>query len=81
MLGLFPESALPSFNQVNAPAVSFVLKSGDGGTTGGVYVFVIVLTTTFPALSTVNPGLLNPYSASNCFNTTAILTCYLLSTY
>ena len=57
IVGLVPATAVPSFFQVKAPAVSSTLKSGTTAGAGGVYVFVIVRTVTLPAVSTVKPVL------------------------
>ena len=57
IVGLVPATAVPSFFQVKAPAVSSTLKSGTTAGAGGVYVFVIVRTVTLPAVSTEKPVL------------------------
>ena len=57
IVGLVPATAVPSFFQLKAPAVSSTLKSGTTAGAGGVYVFVIVRTVTLPAVSTEKPVL------------------------
>ena len=51
---------------LNAPAFSVTVKSGGVVASSGIKVWVSVLTTTLPAVSTVKPGLLKPDCVSNC---------------